>query len=193
MRKPLSEAFFLSQTLDIAPQLIGMRLTRRNPEGETSGMIVEVEAYHEKGDPASHSHLGKRPRHASMYLAGGHCYVYLIYGVHHCVNIVTEVTGIGAAILIRAIEPLTGHALMQQRRRIAHPKALTNGPGKLCQALGITAKLDGANLLTSQELYLQPYQEFPRHEIVQTTRIGISKATKLPWRFYLRGNLWVSS
>jgi len=193
VRKPLSEAFFLRQAFEIAPKLIGMRLTTRRAGKETSGMIVEVEAYHQEGDRASHSYPGKTARNASMFLPGGHCYVYLVYGVHHCVNVVTGPLGTGEAVLIRAIEPLSGIALMQRRRGTPDRRALTNGPGKLCQALGITPRLDGEPILTSKDIRLSPYRVFPKREIVQTTRIGISKATYLPWRFYLRGNLWVSA
>ena len=192
MRKPLSSHFFQQQTIDIAPKLLGMLLTTRIRGVTTGGRIVEVEAYHQDGDRASHSWSGVRPRNRAMFLPGGHCYVYLIYGMHYCVNVVTETAGIGAAVLIRAIEPLVGIETMRRRRACPSPRELTNGPAKVCQALGISRSCDGADLLSSPRIRLEPYQSVPKRGIVQTTRIGISKSTELPWRYYVRNNIWVS-
>ena len=154
-------------------------------------MIVEVEAYG-SNDPACHAFGGPSERNKVMFWDGGFCYVYFIYGAHHCVNVVTDKEGVGSAVLIRALEPVSGIDLMRRRRRGVEDRLLTNGPGKLCQALGIDASLGGENFMDSERIWLMPYRRFRREQVGQSPRIGISKAKTLPWRFFLRQNRWVS-
>lgn len=184
--------FFLRPTLDVARDLLGARLMTTLRGVETSGRIVEVEGYYGPTDPASHAYRGKTPRNAPMFGPGGLCYVYLIYGLHHCVNVVTEREGIGAAVLIRALEPVSGVATMHHRRQTAEPRLLTNGPARLCEALKITRTLSGEDLLRSPTIALTPDIEFPDHAIARSTRIGISKGRDLEWRLFVQGNEWVS-
>lgn len=127
-----------------------------------------------------------------MFLSGGHAYIYLIYGMHYCMNVVTEPEGIGAAVLIRAVEPIEGLALMARRRGTDQPKNFSSGPGKVCQALGLTPRMQGANLMTSRQIWLEPQRTQEDLTICCSTRIGISKGTAYEWRFYLDDNPWVS-
>lgn len=159
---------------------------------EVVGRIVEVEAYGPVGDEASHAARGPTKRTQVMFREAGCCYVYFIYGNHFCVNVVTEKQGLGAAVLIRALEPLRGVQEMQARRRIDGLFGLSNGPGKLCEALGIDAKLNGEDLITSERIWLSPGRRRLSERVVDSPRIGITKATHLPWRLYLSPNPHVS-
>lgn len=190
--KRFPQSFFLRPTLDVARDLLGARLTTTIRGVKTSGRIVEVEAYYGPTDPASHSHRGETPRNAPMFRPGGLCYVYLIYGLHHCVNVVTEKEGIGAAVLIRALEPVEGIAAMERRRQTKDSTLLTSGPARLCEALKITRALSGHDLLRSGLIKLTPDEDIPDHAVKRSTRIGISKGKELDWRFFIRGNDWVS-
>ena len=190
--KRFSQSFFLQPTLQAARALLGARLTTVVRGSMTSGRIVEVEAYHGPSDPAAHSFNGKTERNHWMFERGGLCYVYRIYGLHHCVNVVTEKTGIGAAVLIRAIEPLDGFKTMARRRNNKDTKMLTSGPARLCEALGITIAHSGENLTTSPRIYLSPDLTHPDKEIGCSSRIGISKGTDLPWRLFVRSSRWIS-
>ena len=127
-----------------------------------------------------------------MFWEPGHCYVYLIYGMHYCFNIVTEKRDFGAAVLVRALEPIDGVALMHKRRKQSDQRSLTNGPGKLCQALGIDKGFLGEHLLQSTKIRLERDVTYPASSIAVRTRIGISQATDLPWRFYVKNNPFVS-
>lgn len=174
---------------EVAPLLLGSVL--HGPNG--SGRIVEVEAYGGADDAASHAARGLTPRTEPMFGPAGVLYVYLIYGMHHCANVVTGPEGDGQAVLIRALEPLGETMAMQ----LARPKArrevdLTNGPGKLCQALGIDRGHDGIKLGDpAAPVRLELSQESPG-TVVQTTRIGISAAKEIPWRWYLKANPYIS-
>lgn len=198
MRKLPKRNFFEKSTLIVAKQLLGMELSTRIRGKKTSGIIVEVEAYRHKIDQASHTYRGKTKRNEVMFKHGGHCYVYFIYGKYFCVNVVTEKEGIGSAVLIRAIEPLNGIQTMKRRRRMNQaaskklPEKLTNGPGKLCQALGIDGRLSGEDLLNSSAIYLRPALRLKSKQIGRSTRIGITKSTELKWRFFIKNNSWVS-
>lgn len=163
----------------IAPQLLGWEF-----EGVgASGRIVEVEAY-EPDDPASHSFRGRTPRNAVMFGPPGRLYVYLIYGIHLCANVVVGGEGEGSAVLIRALEPLEGVELMIERRRSDEPTALASGPGKLCQALGVRRDHDGMDLFAdSSQIRLSAPARSEDRPISSGPRIGISKAVDLPWRF----------
>jgi DNA-3-methyladenine glycosylase len=177
----------LSDSFAAAQGLLGWKLVYESPEGRTSGYIVETEAY-DMSDPASHSFGGMRGRNVPMYQEAGTIYVYFTYGMHFCVNIVTGPKGHGQAVLIRALEPLEGIELMKKRRSVNDERQLMNGPAKLVQAMGIT-KADNANQL-GKKLYLE--QGLKVHEVVQTTRVGIKKAVDQPWRFFVKGNPYVS-
>ncbi|HTE58000.1 MAG TPA: DNA-3-methyladenine glycosylase [Verrucomicrobiae bacterium] len=178
----------LTDSLRAARSLLGYELVHQTPESVTAGIIVETEAY-DMHDPASHSFGGVRRRNAPMYQAAGTVYVYLIYGIHYCVNIVTGPEGHGQAVLIRALQPTQGIPLMQVRRRAQTAQNLTNGPAKAAQALGITAALNGSTL-GGGPLSIRPGVAVD--EIVETTRVGISRAVDKPWRFYIRDNPYVS-
>lgn len=184
-------------TLTVAKALLGQRLVTTVGGQTTAGMIVEVEAYGgscEQGirDRACHAFRGRTQRNEVMFWAGGHCYVYFIYGMHHCVNVVTEGEDTGSAVLIRALEPIDGIATMRERRGNVALESLTNGPGKLCQALGIDRTLCGEFLPTSKLIRIEPHQRISRSKIGASKRIGISQSKSLPWRFFLRGNPYVS-
>jgi len=175
----------------VAPALLGSIL--HGPNG--SGTIVEVEAYGGQDDPASHAARGLTKRTRPMFGRAGVLYVYLIYGMHHCANVVTGVEGDGQAVLVRALEPLEETDAM----KAARPKArrsvnLTNGPGKLCAALGIAIGHDSMDLLEgSSAVRLDLTPPVNPLRVVSSTRIGISVAQEKPWRWYLRDNPWVSN
>ena len=165
----------------LAPQLLGWELVGMG----VAGRIVEVEAY-EPDDPASHTFQGKTKRNAVMFGPPGRLYAYLIYGIHICANVVVGPPGRGAAVLIRALEPTEGVALMAERRGSASTKDLCSGPGKLCQALGISLDLDGSDLLDRRSpVRLRPPAQTLTERIVTGPRIGITKAVGQPWRFGL--------
>ena len=174
----------------VAPALLGSIL--HGPNG--SGRIVETEAYGGADDPASHAARGVTPRTEPVFGPAGVLYVYLIYGMYHCANVVTGPDGDGQAVLIRAVEPIDITAAMREAR----PKArrdvdIANGPGKLCQALGIDRSFDGLDLTRPRSAVRLELGESssPAH-IVQSTRIGLSVAQDTPWRWYLRDSAWVS-
>lgn len=174
----------------VAPALLGSVL--HGPNG--SGRIVEVEAYGGADDPASHAARGVTPRTKPMFGPAGVLYVYLIYGMHHCANVVTGPEDDGQAVLIRAIEPFGDTtAIHAARPKVRRTVDLTNGPGKLCNALGIDRSHDGLDLQdASAPVRLELFDALSGSEIVQSTRIGLSVANDTPWRWYVRGNPWVS-
>jgi DNA-3-methyladenine glycosylase len=153
--------------------------------------LVETEAY-EPDDPASHSFRGPTTRTAAMFGPPGHLYVYLIYGLHHCLNVVTGPSGHGAAVLLRAAQPLDGLAAMSDRRSIDDPRLLCRGPARLAQALGIDRSLDGTDLLRSEVLWLEPGEPLARERIAVTRRVGISVGTRAPWRWMETGSPWAT-
>jgi DNA-3-methyladenine glycosylase len=177
-------------TIDLAKTLIGCVLVRDTSQGRTAGRIVETEAY-VVGDPASHAFGGKSKRNASMFLGAHRAYVYKIYGTSFCVNVTSEGREEGAAVLIRALEPLEGVELMEKRRKTARPLDLCRGPGRLCQALAIDGSLDGADLLRGRELWLAAAAD-ARPRIGTSRRIGITKAAHRRLRFFERGSPYVS-
>ncbi len=180
----------LSGAVVAAKDLLGCILVYDSPEGLTSGMIVETEAYTME-DVASHSYRGKTPRNSVMFGPAGYAYIYFTYGMHYCFNVVTGPEGSGEAVLIRALEPLEGVELMKKRRGKIEERELTNGPAKLVQALGITKDEHyGFNLLSGDKLRLEPWS--PPGKVVETTRVGITLAKDVPWRFYIAGNTFVS-
>lgn len=177
---------------EVAPDLIGCTLIRQLPDGPLiRGLIVETEAY-APGDPACHAYRGKSKRNAAMFGPPGRSYVYLIYGMYHCLNVVTEPEGIGSAVLIRALalDVLPPAITPQQAKK---PHRVAAGPGKLCRALEIDRDLDGVLYHPKNDLWLEKSEHaVGAKEIVQTTRIGITKAAERPWRWYLRNHPAVS-
>jgi DNA-3-methyladenine glycosylase len=182
--KRLTAGFFARSVHVVAPDLIGASLLF---EG-VGGRIVEVEAYHHT-DPAAHSYGGRTERNAVMFGAPGYAYVYRSYGIHWCLNFVCEGEGIASAVLIRALEPTVGIAAMRRRRGLTEERLLCAGPGRLCQALGITRQQDGAALDRPPFLLLAREQPV---EIAAGPRIGISKAIDKPWRYGLAGSRFLS-
>ena len=182
--KPLKRSFFDRSVHEVAPELIGAMFL---VDG-VGGLIVEVEAYHHT-DPAAHSFRGPTPRNKVMFGPPGFSYVYRSYGIHWCVNFVCEEEGSASAVLIRALEPTHGLAAMRRRRGLSDERALCSGPGKLCEALGIT--------IAQSELPLDRppialYARTAEVDIASGVRIGITKAADLPWRYGLKGSRFVS-
>lgn len=177
-------------TEDLARALIGLVLVRESEAGRTAGRIVETEAY-VIADPASHAFIGPRERNASMFLEPFRSYVYLIYGTSFCFNVTSEVRGEGAAVLVRALEPLDGLDLMHRRRKMEKLRDLCRGPGRLAQALEIDRSLDGDDLIAGRRLWLAAGAR-PAGPIGVSRRIGITRAANRRLRFYERGNPFVS-
>lgn len=181
--------FYTKKTEVVAKELLGKCLFLKKDGQILSGMIVETEAYLHN-DPASHSFCGLTERNKSMFGPAGHAYIYFIYGAHFCFNVVTAPQGLGEAVLIRAIEPFSGIEIMQKNRKTKNIKNLTNGPAKLAEAFGIDKKLNGSSLIKGP---LRIYDaKIKKLKIVQTTRIGISKAQEHLMRFYIKDNAFVS-
>ena len=176
--------FFARSVHKVAPDLIGATLLLNG----VGGRIVEVEAYHHT-DPAAHSFNGKTERNAVMFGPPGVAYVYRSYGIHWCVNVVCEPEGSASAVLIRALEPTEGLRAMQRRRGLKEERLLCSGPGRLCEALGITHAHNGLPV-DKPPLVLLPREDEP--EIVTGVRIGITKAADLPWRYGLKGSKFLS-
>ena len=181
---------FLHQDVESAAKaLLGCILERKLDGQLVRVRIVEVEAY-DQNDAASHSYKGKTPRTDVMFGPSGHLYVYFTYGMHYCCNVVTGPEGMGAAVLIRAVEPLEGENVLQEYRPFSSVQ-LTNGPAKLCQALGINKTMNGHDLSkTPLRLIVRP--PLDSKDFTQTTRIGITQSKDVPWRFYITGNPFVS-
>jgi DNA-3-methyladenine glycosylase len=177
-------------TIALARFLIGKLIVHDRPEGRTSGRIVETEAY-VPGDASSHAFRGPTRRNGSMFLERGHAYVYFTYGMWHCLNVSSETPGVGAAVLLRAIEPVDGIALMEHRRATAVLLDLGRGPGRLVQALGVSGTGDGADLCSDGDLWLA-HGRRPAGEIGESVRIGISREAEAVLRFYERANPFVS-
>jgi DNA-3-methyladenine glycosylase len=180
----LKRDFFARSVHEVAPDLIGATLL---VDG-VGGRIVELEAYDQE-DPASHGHRGRTARNAAMFGPSGHAYVYRSYGIHWCLNLVCGGEGVPEAVLIRALEPTHGVDLQQRRRGVEDVRALCSGPGKLCQALGITGEHDGL-ALDVPPFRLEERSEIP--EIVTGPRIGITRATELSWRYMSAGSPYLS-
>ena len=184
MGRPLSRAFFGRSVHVVAPDLIGAILL---VDG-VGGRLVEVEAYHHT-DPAAHSFNGPTPRNAVMFGPPGVAYVYRSYGIHWCLNFVCEPKGSASAVLIRAIEPTAGLPTMRRRRGVADERLLCSGPGRLCEALGITHAHNG------MALNAPPFKLLARNgavEVIAGPRIGLTKAVDKPWRYGLKGSRFLS-
>ncbi len=180
--KPLPKSWFEESALTLAPKLLGKVVKK----GGCTGIIVETEAY--GTDPASHAYK-VTPRSAPMRDTYGHWYVYFTYGMHWCANVTTDKGGVGA-VLIRAVEPLAGLGTMKRRRSTALVKNLCSGPAKFCQAFGITGAQNKKAVANDFAIY--DASEIPASEIATSARIGVKNGKELPWRFYIKGNPFVS-
>jgi len=187
---PLARAELPTDTAALARHLIGKVVVRALPEGILSGRIVETEAY-VVGDAAGHAYRGMTPRTRPLFLERGHAYVYLAYGISYMLNVSSEKAGVGAGVLIRALEPLEGIAIMQHNRGIERLRDLARGPGRLATALRIDRRLDGIDLCRKGPLWLARGDR-KAGKIGQSTRIGISKDADRVLRFYLKDNPFVS-
>jgi DNA-3-methyladenine glycosylase len=180
----IGKEFFARSVHEVAPDLLGVSLL---VDG-VGGAIVEVEAYDHE-DPAAHGYRGRTERNASMFGPPGHAYVYRSYGIHWCLNFVCEEEGSASAVLIRALEPARGLEEMRARRGLENPRLLCAGPGRLCQALGVTREHDGLPLDAPPFELLEREAEPP---IAQGPRIGITKAAEQPWRYGVAGSRYLS-
>jgi len=197
--KKLPRSFYLQPTLTIAKELLGKYLIRKIRNQTLIGKIVEVEAYLGENDPASHAFNGRTRRNDVMFWRGGHLYVYFTYGMHFCANIVSEEEGKGRAALLRAVEPIEGIEIMKRFRKMKRRKGesaakvnVTNGPAKLCEAFNIKREQNGTDLL-GQDIYITQGENIPRSKIISSERIGITNGSEKKWRFYIKGNPFISS
>jgi DNA-3-methyladenine glycosylase len=177
------------ETQALAESLVGCILVRESREGLVAGRIVETEAYL-PGDPACHAYIGKTARNATLFGPPHRAYVYLIYGTSHCFNLSSESDGEGAGVLVRALEPVEGLAIMQRRRGTELARDLCRGPGRLCAALAIDRSFDGAELFTGRNLWIESGD--PRRRVRRSRRIGLNRAAHRRLRFYETGNPFVS-
>ena len=188
----LPVSFFRRPAELVAAELVGMMVVSTVDGVVTEGRIVETEAYLGYDDPASHGYLHRRnARNLALFGPPGSWYVYLSYGMHWCANLVCQKRGLASAVLLRALEPVAGLDVMRSRRHGVDLKDLCSGPGKLCQALGITRELDGAPMARSPVL-VRPPTTREKLRIAVTPRIGITKAADWPLRFHLAGSPWIS-
>ena len=193
---PLPQAFYSRSPLSVARELIGKKLVRNLGTGESlEGIIVETEAYGGATDPASHAFRGQTSRNLVMFGAPGRVYVYFTYGFHHCLNLVTgRFSGEAAgAVLIRALQPTKGISRMKHSRGTNDILKLLNGPGKICQALSIDLRLNGADATSSKSsIHVEAQEEVFISTIKRSERIGIKTGKDKLWRFYVDGNRFVS-
>jgi len=195
----LQRPFYERDTIEVAKDLLGKILVHESPQGTTAGAIVETEAYRGPEDRAAHSFGGRRTsRNEVMFGQKGVAYVYFIYGMYYCLNVIaSDVAGKPEAVLLRALEPVEGEEIMAKRRGTKEGKVvnLANGPGRLCMAMDISKTQNKADL-TAPPLYIKDAPPAPQENIVETTRIGVHYAGEWkdkPWRFYLKGNKFVSA
>ena len=189
---PLATSFYDRPTELVARELLGAVMQCTTAQGVTRGRIVETEAYIGPEDPACHAAAGLTRRTRHLFGPPGVSYVYLIYGMYWCFNAVTRERGHGAAVLVRAVAPLDGIDLMRQRRhKVKHDRDLTNGPGKLCLAMGIDGTMDGTSLRDGP-IVIRAGEPVPDDDVVVTPRIGIVKAADWPLRYFIRDDPFVS-
>lgn len=189
----IPRSFYERDTIAVARELLGQIIVRETDEGVTRARIVETEAYLGEKDDAAHSYRGRTERVRVQFGPKGHAYIYMIYGMYYCLNITSGPPGVPEAILIRALEPLSGLALMAQRRKTEKPRNFCSGPGKLCKAMDIGRDLYGADLCREGELYLE-YGEAPA-AVTASKRVGIDYAVLCRdelWRFYATGSAYIS-
>jgi len=193
--RPTKPAFFLRDAQELGRDLLGRVLLHETPSGTLSAIIVETEAYDET-DPASHSCHGRTDRNQMMFEAGGHAYIYRSYGMHWCLNVAAGKPGFGSAVLIRALKPIAGLEHMRKNRQVKSNKLvcdrdLCRGPGRLCQALGLSGTQNGVDMITGTLRFVTP-TGFRKPPVLATPRIGISKAIDTPWRFCIPYEPYVS-
>jgi DNA-3-methyladenine glycosylase len=190
---PLPHTFYERPSVEVARALLGKTLWRRTEIGLVAGIIVETEAYDGANDPASHAWRGQTRRNAIMFGPPGYAYVYFTYGMHYCINAVTGLVGQASAVLLRAIQPSVGLDIMRERRGDHIPdRDLARGPGRLCQALEITAVDDGADLASDALWISETATDTPDILIAATPRIGITRAAERPWRFVVCDSRYIS-
>jgi len=193
--KPLASSLFKLDTIVLAQELVGKLLYSRSGQTEMVSRIVETEAYLYENDPACHASRGKTARNAPMFNEAGIAYVYLIYGIHYCFNVVSGPEGVGEAVLIRATEPLAGVEEMQINRAKQKPRDLCSGPGKLCQAHKISKEDNRSSLCSGRLRVLERFGDILSEApacLIETSRVGISSGNELPYRFYDSESLFVS-
>jgi DNA-3-methyladenine glycosylase len=191
-RGRLPRSFYERPSTEVAPDLLGRFLARELPEdGRLVARIVETEAY-EEDDPASHSFRGRTSRTEVMFGRPGGLYVYFTYGMHYCMNVVTGRSGEGSAVLLRAAEPLEGLAEMMRRRGTDERRLLCSGPARLAQAFGVAGPENGLDLVGGSALFLLPGDPVARSRVVRGPRVGVSAGGERPWRFFVRGDPFVS-
>jgi DNA-3-methyladenine glycosylase len=186
----IGRSFFEQYTPNVAKGLIGCRLVRMRDGERLAGVVVETEAYRGSADPASHAYRGKTDRNAVMFGPAGHAYVYFTMGAHYCLNVTTEPMGTPAAVLIRALEPREGIQKMVRNRGVNEVARLASGPGNLTKALGIDRRDNGQDMVTSSGLFFELGEQMG--EIGESSRVGVTRGTSFRWRFYAKGNAFVS-
>jgi DNA-3-methyladenine glycosylase len=186
----LGRSFYERYTPIVAKDLLGRKLVRVVGGIKLSGIIVEAEAYRGRRDPASHAYRGRTKRNSVMFGPPGHAYVYFTYGFHHMLNMTTETEGTPGAVLIRAIEPIDGTAVMMKNRKISNPRGLANGPGNLTKALSIDRTLNGEDLTKSKKLYVEKGR--PPLKVGISSRVGVFEGASYKWRFFVEGSPYVS-
>ena len=192
----IERKFYMRDAVTVGKDILGKIIVKKTADGRMmSGRITEVEAYMGITDKASHSYGGRRTKRTEvMYKEGGYSYVFLIYGMYECFNVTVGREGDPQAVLIRGVEPLENKNLMWEKRKVKKEKDISNGPGKLTKALGITREDNGADLVASENLWLED-DGYKVKDIVETTRIGIDYAEEdalKPWRFYIKDSIFVS-
>lgn len=186
----LGRQFFQRYTPAVARGLLGCRLVRAVEGQRLAGIIVETEAYRGGGDPASHAFRGRTPRNEVMFGPAGCAYVYFTMGMHFCLNVTTEGEGMPGAVLLRAVEPVEGIEKMKEKRGVEGVRRLASGPGNLTRALGIDGRLNGEDMVISSRLFLE--QGEAAKEIGVSPRVGVSTGRAYMWRFYAKGNPFIS-
>jgi len=187
----LPPPFYGRDAAEVARDLLGAILVRREGDEVTAGFIVEDEAYYGEADPASHAFRGRTPRNAPMFRSGGHAYVYFVYGNHFMLNVVTGVEGASSAVLLRALEPAAGFGRMRRRRGGVTDRQLTNGPGRLARALGIGRAHNGT-VLTGDTLFISaPFVR--RAAVARSGRIGVARGGEAALRFYMKDSPFIST
>jgi len=189
---PLPRAFYDRLATVVGREMLGRLLVHASPEGLVAGRVVEVEAYRGGLDPASHAFRGPTARNAVMFGPPGHLYVYFTYGMHFCANLVTEPEGTAGAVLLRALEPIHGLALMRARRGVSDPRRLARGPACVARALGLSREHNGLDLVEGPLWLSAAPPERSGCRIARGPRIGIRRAVERPWRFHLAGHPCVS-
>ncbi|HEU4355434.1 MAG TPA: DNA-3-methyladenine glycosylase [Actinomycetota bacterium] len=188
----LPRSFFARSPTEVAPDLLGRVLVRVLPDGvRLAARLVETEAY-EEHDPASHSYRGRTARTEVMFGPPGHLYVYFTYGMHYCMNVVVGRDGQGAAVLLRAAEPIEGLAAMAERRGTDDARRLCSGPARMAQAFGIEREANGTDLVGGAAMRLHEGHPVPPKAVVRTSRVGVTVGTGRPWRYIVRGDPFLS-